>query len=323
MRRAPWLFLALVACQSAPTLTGGDTTPTVGHIFFTRTDLATGSSGGTSLHMTIDDDFNAVRVAPRNATPVASHDGRYLAWLTTTLPADFTSPAVIRLLVYDRWSGDTHRVLTDSDRPASLSWSRNPLRLGFTRTANFGSGQAEYLTAAPNGSDIRVEVAAGMLEGGSPSLAPDGASVVVVRSVPLPGLGSASRLELIDFGSGTRRFVTAAPDSTTRPFMQFPAWSPDGRSLAVVAHDQITGVVGLRVIDDRGVIQHERTVEQVASQPSWSPDGRSLAFCRYVPDPSRGRFFSRAEVALWSLRTGQERVITPTGAADCNPSWTR
>lgn len=314
MRRHAWLLLALVACDAGPTLVVGDPAPTVGRIFLVRTMLDPVAGGGTALHMTIDDAFRAVPVAPRNVTPLVSPDGRHLAWIERSWPDGYLSPSVTRFHVYDRYTGDTSVVLPADMRPGSISWSRAPVRLAFVRTSQYGSGPAEFVTTAPDGSDLQSPFGGAAFEGTHPTIAPDANALVVVRD---------RRLELVDLVTGMRRAITPAPDSGTYVTIQTPAWSPDGRSIAMAVAESFTPNIVFRVIDRSGAIRHELELPDWPTNATWAPDGERLAFCLAVPDPARGRYTYRQEVRIWNLARGEVVSITPEGASDCFPSWTR
>jgi Tol biopolymer transport system component len=186
--------------------------------------------------------------------------------------------------------------------------------LAFTRTGTYIGGAPELFTVAPDGSHARRELTADALQGGSPSISPDARTVIVTNHSP------RSRVEVIDLASGARRILAETPDSAPSTFLLHPAWSRDGRFVAMTVQSD-TAI--LRVMDREGRVQVERDVDGDPQGLSWSPDGRQLAFCQSVPDPSRGRFFTRQEIVVWTLQTGLLRTITPQGASDCFPSWTR
>ena len=71
-----------------------------------------------------------------------------------------------------------------------------------------------------------------------------------------------------------RPFITEATDA------EFPAWSPDGRSIAYVAQVDGTLQVLLRSLDAAQPIQLTREPRGVTSRPAWSPDGTKLYFVR-------------------------------------------
>jgi Tol biopolymer transport system component len=94
-----------------------------------------------------------------------------------------------------------------------------------------------------------------------------------------------------------------------RPFIteavaaEFPAWSPDGRSLAYVARVEGRNQVFLRSLDAAQPIQLTRDPAGVISRPAWSPDGTRLYFVR-------GR-----EVVSVGVAGGEARVVMPNAPA--------
>jgi Tol biopolymer transport system component len=71
-----------------------------------------------------------------------------------------------------------------------------------------------------------------------------------------------------------RPFVTEAAAA------EFPAWSPDGRSLAYLANVDGVPQVFLRSLDAAQPTQLTRERSGVVSRPAWSPDGTRLYFVR-------------------------------------------
>jgi Tol biopolymer transport system component/predicted Ser/Thr protein kinase len=71
-----------------------------------------------------------------------------------------------------------------------------------------------------------------------------------------------------------RPFITEARSAT------WPAWSPDGRTLAYVAEAEGTLQVFLRSLDAAQPIQLTRERWPVVSRPFWTPDGTRLYFVR-------------------------------------------
>ncbi len=94
--------------------------------------------------------------------------------------------------------------------------------------------------------------------------------------------------------------VTASPT--------YPAWAPDGRSLAFAAHGRIW-----RVPVEGGTATQLTTGPGYHSQPSWSPDGRYLA---YTADVDRN-----IDVYILDRETGEARRATESPHLDLRPRW--
>lgn len=94
----------------------------------------------------------------------------------------------------------------------------------------------------------------------------------------------------------------------------FPAWSPDGRSLA---YESSTATdVDIYVLDKTG--ERDLTNDPVHADrfPAWSPDGRWIAYSQQTP-------FS-ADGALWVTRSdgsGRAHQITTADSVNSEPAW--
>ena len=103
--------------------------------------------------------------------------------------------------------------------------------------------------------------------------------------------------------------LCAAPTMQTGG-VQDPAWSPDGRRLALSFFDQIW------IADQDGGSARPLTADGTAVQrhPAWSPDGKSIAFAE---DSGTGY-----AIVVVSADGGSRRAISGNGEARW-PSWTR
>jgi gamma-glutamyltranspeptidase len=94
--------------------------------------------------------------------------------------------------------------------------------------------------------------------------------------------------------------------------VQDPAWSPDGRRLAVSYLDRIWTMTA----DGRQArpVIADDTVTGVERDPAWSPDGTRVAFAR---DTGNG-----FDVVVAVVRTGRTTVVTSVPGDERWPSWT-
>jgi Tol biopolymer transport system component len=87
-----------------------------------------------------------------------------------------------------------------------------------------------------------------------------------------------------------------------------PAWSPDGKELAV----SIEGALW-RVDPETGVARQLSDGPGYDYQPDWSPDGRFLAFASYRDDA--------LELRALELASGRSFALTTNGAVNLDPRW--
>ena len=101
-----------------------------------------------------------------------------------------------------------------------------------------------------------------------------------------------------------------------------PAWSPDGRSLAV-ASEPLINPLARRIHSVISVVDlasgaSRRLLEQDAVQPAWSPDGRRIAFWGL-----RGGMGGSGARDIWTVAVagGEAVEVTNDPHIDWNPAW--
>ena len=101
-----------------------------------------------------------------------------------------------------------------------------------------------------------------------------------------------------------------------------PAWSPDGRSLAV-ASEPLINPLSRRIHSVISVVDlasgaSRRLLEQDAVQPAWSPDGRRIAFWGL-----RGGMGGGGVRDIWTVAVagGEAVEVTNDPHIDWNPAW--
>jgi TolB protein len=103
-----------------------------------------------------------------------------------------------------------------------------------------------------------------------------------------PAPGAINRIALIDPAG---QLLTSAPDGGAQRLLsqagtqyQFPAWSPDGSTIAATGGDGERGVVAV-VTDQEGAVPVElySSSQQAPFYLYWSPDGRQVSFLANNP----------------------------------------
>ena len=111
---------------------------------------------------------------------------------------------------------------------------------------------------------------------------------------------------------------TADPCATCR--YADAAWSPDGKSLAIIASDMKAGTVTLFVLDATGP-RSLASVKGTMGKPRWSPDGKTIAVLA-VPDAHKQVGATQAgarqigEIGVASVIDEQRIAIVPAAGGD-------
>jgi dipeptidyl aminopeptidase/acylaminoacyl peptidase len=167
------------------------------------------------------------------------------------------------------------------------------------------------------------------------TIAPDGERVAAIESVDGEG-GEEARLVVRSSADG--RIVGAIEPPGCRPCrLDVPAWSPDGRTLAVVAGDATAGTATVYVVRDaRPTVA--ATINGIASTVRWSPDGRRLAFlatvgakklagaveagARQVGEIGLAQNEDEQRIAIVAADGGEVRFVSPPDTYVYEYDWT-
>jgi dipeptidyl aminopeptidase/acylaminoacyl peptidase len=110
---------------------------------------------------------------------------------------------------------------------------------------------------------------------GEPSFAPDGRSLAVTWFESTDE-GRDTAIAILGVGAKSRRIISGTEHG------EFPAWSPDGSTIAYASNDYQLGGTRLRVMDADGsnnrMLTDNGDVTSATLSPAWSPDGKRIAF---------------------------------------------
>ncbi|MFB6826475.1 protein kinase [Streptomyces virginiae] len=234
-------------------------------------------------------------------------------------PAPFpTAPLLIRHDTAPGWPGTCHSVIARrdaaADKPVELipggagtcdilpQWSPDRRSFAFTRTTSEGTA---VWTANADGSNARRITS---IAGGRVSWSPDGSRLAVLRKKD-----GVQQLFVVGVADGAARQVTSGTSQ-----VEDPAWSPDGKSIAVCL---LTGPENwqIHVVDpntpDRAPQQVTR-LPHAAHDPVWSPDGATLAYTAGTYGTG-----TQGDIRLVNSDGGNDRELIATDAHEMDPTW--
>ena len=95
----------------------------------------------------------------------------------------------------------------------------------------------------------------------------------------------------------------------------FPAWSPDGRSIAFESSSATDMDVWVMNVDGTGLRNLTSDAGNADREPAWSPDGNAIVFSRQSPFTGDG--------GLWVIGAdgSNPRRLTQTNSVNHHPTW--
>jgi dipeptidyl aminopeptidase/acylaminoacyl peptidase len=171
--------------------------------------------------------------------------------------------------------------------------------------------------AAPDGSDPRPLMGASVFVH-APAWSPDGTRLAYAEA-PSYAAVADSTLAIVDVDAGSTIRVPLPAQAKVAGGM-YPAWSPDGRSLAFCADSAgvwpsifVVGSdgTGLRRIDLKAFALN-------ASLPTWSPDGSEIAF------PGQQSAGTDGPSTIWAVSadgTNPRRISATEATVPSRPKW--
>ncbi|WKD31176.1 protein kinase domain-containing protein [Streptomyces xanthophaeus] len=250
---------------------------------------------------------------PGAATPTGSTPA------PAPVPAAFPAgPLLIRQDTAPGWPKTCHGVIARRDaateKPVELiaggegacdtlpQWSPDRRSFAFTRSTPEG---AAVWTANADGSNARRITS---IAGGRVSWSPDGSRLAVLRMKD-----GVQQLFVVGVADGAARQLTSGGGQ-----VEDPAWSPDGKSIAVCLQTG-PGNWQIHVVDPADPNRAPQQVTRLphpALDPVWSPDGTTFAYTAGTYGAG-----TQGDIRLVNADGGDDRELVATSAHEMDPAW--
>ncbi|MFD6225972.1 protein kinase [Streptomyces sp. NPDC060232] len=234
-------------------------------------------------------------------------------------PASFpTDPLLIRQDTAPGWPGTCHAVIARRDaaaeKPVQLiaggagacdtlpQWSPDRRSFAFTRSTPEGTA---VWTANADGSNARRITS---IAGGRVSWSPDGSRLAVLRMKD-----GVQQLFAVTVADGSSRQLTSGKGP-----VEDPAWSPDGKSIAVCLQTEPENWQ-IHVVDPAAPNRAPQQVTRLphpALDPVWSPDGATFAYTAGTYGTA-----TQGDIRLVDADGSDDRALVATSAHEMDPAW--
>jgi Tol biopolymer transport system component len=168
--------------------------------------------------------------------------------------------------------------------PASATFPGSNGRIAFNASVK-STNASQIFTATPNGGDLRRLTSTRNTDSALPDWSPDGQRIAFFTE--RLDVHEPAQIQVMNADGSNVTELTRGPG-----FHGFPAWSPDGASLAIASDwDDYRNLRGIWIIPATapgGVTQQEARRLTISpgtktedAEPQFSPDGSSIVFTRF------------------------------------------
>lgn len=226
----------------------------------------------------------------RNSDPAFSPDGTQIVFISTRDDEGSTE-----LYVMDADGQNQTRVTTNDRLEGSPSWL-NDTHLLYSAHL-IGDPTELYVLDLADGTETALGI-----EGGAPTLSPDGTQIAYVTDGELYVIGLDERKAHL--------ITNAVPEISN------PAWSPDGKSLLFSSfEDEAAGIYAVQA--DGGNLQ--QLTEGGSFGAAWSPDGLFIAYV--LISHAEGSMHPSIDLYVMDADGGNPHMLAELSGWTANPNW--